>query len=178
MFIHLESEGWGWEHGHRTEGCKHWAFPGTQACLSSVLLCSAYSATKNHLPLLSTISIPFLQYISTHIFTHTVPSASSFLGSIWVLHSPKSTGKINCALLWDALTLFYMSLVESLSRVSWLLKSVFSTEDSFSRAGPVSHESLHPNHSVGVAACVSIHEERLAVGEYGQQLEKWEKFVF
>lgn len=48
---------------------------------------------------------------------------------------------------------------------------------SFSRAGPVSHESLHPNCSAEMAAHVLIHKERLAVGEYGQ-MANWKKFAF
>lgn len=48
---------------------------------------------------------------------------------------------------------------------------------SFSRAGPVSHESLHSNCSAEMAAHVLIHKERLAVGEYGQ-MANWKKFAF
>lgn len=67
------------------------------ACLSSVLLCFCTSCQEGP------------NTYSSHTFTHAVPSAfflSFFLGSIWVLHPLKSTGRMNLALLWDTLTLF------------------------------------------------------------------------
>lgn len=65
----------------------------------SVLCCSARPAQR-------TINHPFPQIHKALIPSLTRFPVSSFLGSVWVLRSPKSTGRMNYALLWNALTLF------------------------------------------------------------------------
>ena len=137
--------------------------------LSSFLLCIFWHEEPWTTPFYNIHSLsPIHKAISTHTSSLPLPIEAQF--GYYILLSLQAKQTVLCSVLGDALTLFlHVSWTEVITCTPIVKICLLHSTVSFSRAGPVSHESLHPNCSAEMAARVLIHKERLAV----ENMDKW-----